>query len=81
MPKRFCILSKLWLKDGIRCVTGHPIKIRIALKREVSTVARKGFVAYFLINYHLQVYPEIYFYGAVVGGANSILAYLLQITG
>ncbi|WP_090755757.1 DNA polymerase III subunit alpha [Nonlabens sp. Hel1_33_55] len=52
------------------------------IHKEITTVARKGFVAYFLINWHICKYAreQGYFYVGRGSGANSILAYLLQIT-
>ncbi|BAO55064.1 error-prone repair homolog of DNA polymerase III alpha subunit [Nonlabens marinus S1-08] len=52
------------------------------IEKEITTVARKGFVAYFLINWEICKYARDkgYFYVGRGSGANSILAYLLQIT-
>jgi len=52
------------------------------IEKELTTVKRKGFVAYFLINWEICRYAreKNYFYVGRGSGANSILAYLLQIT-
>ncbi|ARN72362.1 DNA polymerase III subunit alpha [Nonlabens tegetincola] len=52
------------------------------IEKELTTVKRKGFVAYFLINWEICRYARErnYFYVGRGSGANSILAYLLQIT-
>jgi DNA polymerase-3 subunit alpha len=52
------------------------------IEKEITTVARKGFVTYFLINWEICTYARSkgYFYVGRGSGANSILAYLLQIT-
>lgn len=52
------------------------------IEKELTTVKRKGFVAYFLINWEICRYAreKEYFYVGRGSGANSILAYLLQIT-
>lgn len=56
--------------------------IQERIDKEVTTVIRKGFVAYFLINWEICRYARSkgYFYVGRGSGANSILAYLLQIT-
>ncbi len=52
------------------------------IEKEINTVINKGFVAYFLINWRICKYAreQGYFYVGRGSGANSILAYLLQIT-
>ena len=52
------------------------------LKLELSVIEEKGFVAYFLINWDITSYARKmgYFYVGRGSGANSIVAYLLQIT-
>ncbi|MGB3591787.1 MAG: PHP domain-containing protein [Nonlabens sp.] len=52
------------------------------IEMEASMVHEKGFVSYFLINYEICEYARNmgYFYVGRGSGANSILAYLLQIT-
>lgn len=52
------------------------------IEKEITIVERKGFVAYFLINWRICEYARSkgYFYVGRGSGANSILAYLLQIT-
>ena len=56
--------------------------IEARIEKEITTVAKKGFVAYFLINWKICKYAreQGYFYVGRGSGANSILAYLLQIT-
>jgi len=58
------------------------IDITERIEKEIRTVANKGFVAYFLINWEICKYAreQGYFYVGRGSGANSILAYLLQIT-
>lgn len=52
------------------------------IEKEIGIVKNKGFVAYFLINWRICAYARSkdYFYVGRGSGANSILAYLLQIT-
>ena len=52
------------------------------IEKEIGIVKKKGFVAYFLINWRICEYARTkgYFYVGRGSGANSILAYLLQIT-
>jgi DNA-directed DNA polymerase III PolC len=52
------------------------------IEKEISVVKKKGFVTYFLINWRICEYARSkgYFYIGRGSGANSILAYLLQIT-
>ena len=52
------------------------------IEKELGVVKKKGFVAYFLINWRICEYARSkgYFYIGRGSGANSILAYLLQIT-
>jgi len=52
------------------------------IEKELGIVQKKGFVAYFLINWRICKYARSknYFYVGRGSGANSILAYLLQIT-
>jgi DNA polymerase-3 subunit alpha len=52
------------------------------IEKEASIVHEKGFVSYFLVNYEICKYAreQGYFYVGRGSGANSILAYLLQIT-
>lgn len=76
-------LLKQLAQDGIPLrynKSNHDIQERIS--KEITTVARKGFVAYFLINWEICKYAREkgYFYVGRGSGANSILAYLLQIT-
>jgi DNA-directed DNA polymerase III PolC len=52
------------------------------IEKELGVVKKKGFVTYFLINWRICEYARSkgYFYIGRGSGANSILAYLLQIT-
>ncbi|MEN8817694.1 MAG: DNA polymerase III subunit alpha, partial [Nonlabens sp.] len=52
------------------------------IEKELGIVHKKGFVAYFLINWQICAYAreQGYFYVGRGSGANSILAYLLRIT-
>jgi DNA polymerase-3 subunit alpha len=57
-----------------------PILSRI--DKELNVIVEKGFVSYFLINWDITTYARNrnYFYVGRGSGANSIVAYLLQIT-
>ncbi|WP_124979321.1 DNA polymerase III subunit alpha [Nonlabens xiamenensis] len=70
-------------QEGIplRYGTSNP-DIETRVQKEITTVLNKGFVAYFLINWEICRYARErgYFYVGRGSGANSILAYLLQIT-
>ncbi|WP_397301949.1 DNA polymerase III subunit alpha [Nonlabens ulvanivorans] len=52
------------------------------IEKEIAIVHKKGFVAYFLINWRICEYARSkrFFYVGRGSGANSILAYLLKIT-
>ncbi|MGB5983502.1 MAG: DNA polymerase III subunit alpha [Nonlabens sp.] len=52
------------------------------IEKEISTVIKKKFVGYFLINWRICQYARErgFFYVGRGSGANSILAYLLEIT-
>ncbi len=52
------------------------------VEKELSIIERKGFIAYFLINWQICAYAREkgYYYVGRGSGANSILAYLLRIT-
>ncbi|MDX1477829.1 MAG: DNA polymerase III subunit alpha [Saprospiraceae bacterium] len=52
------------------------------LEKELNLIHQKGFVSYFLINWHIIRYAlqQGYFYVGRGSGANSIVAYLLRIT-
>ena len=52
------------------------------LEKELDIIERKGFLAYFLINWDIVNYARHkgYFYVGRGSGANSIVAYLLRIT-
>jgi len=61
----------------------HPTKeILERLGKELSIIEQKEFVSYFLINWDITSYARSrgYFYVGRGSGANSIVAYLLQIT-
>ncbi|AZQ45139.1 DNA polymerase III subunit alpha [Nonlabens ponticola] len=78
----FKLLKEL-AQQGIAVRYGASNKdIKERIEKEISTVARKNFVAYFLINWKICEYARSqgYFYVGRGSGANSILAYLLQIT-
>jgi len=57
-------------------------KISDRLDKELSIIIEKGFVSYFLINWDITSYARSrgYFYVGRGSGANSVVAYLLQIT-
>ena len=52
------------------------------IEKELAIIKEKGFVSYFLINWHIIEYARSknYFYVGRGSGANSIVAYLLRIT-
>lgn len=52
------------------------------IEKELTIIEQKGFVSYFLINWDITRYARSrgYFYVGRGSGANSIVAYLLQIT-
>jgi DNA polymerase-3 subunit alpha len=52
------------------------------IEKELAIIRQKGFLAYFLINWDIISYARSknYFYVGRGSGANSIVAYLLQIT-
>ncbi|EAS20452.1 DNA polymerase III alpha subunit [Flavobacteria bacterium BBFL7] len=71
--------------DGIEHRYGDIKDMTVVIERiekEIGIVNKKGFVAYFLINWRICEYARSkgYFYVGRGSGANSILAYLLQIT-
>ncbi|GAK92138.1 error-prone repair homolog of DNA polymerase III alpha subunit [Nonlabens ulvanivorans] len=71
--------------DGIKNRYGDKKDKRVVIDRiekEIGIVVKKGFVTYFLINWRICEYARSkkYFYVGRGSGANSILAYLLQIT-
>ncbi len=82
--------KRLWqlAKEGIpyrypELKTDEELKdIMDRIQMEASIVHEKGFVSYFLVNYEICKYAreQGYFYVGRGSGANSILAYLLQIT-
>ena len=57
-------------------------EIRDRLNKELAIIIEKGFVSYFLINWDITSYARSrgYFYVGRGSGANSVVAYLLQIT-
>lgn len=57
-------------------------KIVARIEKELTIIEQKGFVSYFLINWDITRYARSrdYFYVGRGSGANSIVAYLLQIT-
>ena len=52
------------------------------IEKELDIIQQKGFVSYFLINWHILQYAQQkgYFYVGRGSGANSVVAYLLRIT-
>lgn len=52
------------------------------IEKELDIIKQKGFVSYFLINWHILEYARSkgYFYVGRGSGANSVVAYLLRIT-
>ena len=57
-------------------------EIRTRLDKELSLIEQKGFISYFLINWDIIRYAQKqdFFYVGRGSGANSVVAYLLQIT-
>lgn len=57
-------------------------EISSRIQKELSIIEEKGFVSYFLINWDITRYARSrdYYYVGRGSGANSIVAYLLQIT-
>ena len=71
------------VEQGIKKRYGAENKIiRDRVEKEISTVIKKEFVGYFLINWRICQYAreQGYFYVGRGSGANSIIAYLLEIT-
>ena len=61
----------------------HPEKAILSrVEKELDIIQQKGFVSYFLINWHILEYARSkgYFYVGRGSGANSVVAYLLRIT-
>ncbi len=56
--------------------------VKIRMEKELDTIATMNFASYFLINWDIIKYAQHknYYYVGRGSGANSILAYLLQIT-
>jgi DNA polymerase-3 subunit alpha len=78
----FELLKKL-AYDGVPLRYGKlNTDVEQRIEKELAVVAKKGFVAYFLLNWRICQYArnKDYFYVGRGSGANSILAYLLQIT-
>ena len=70
-------------KDNIHYRYPKPTREIIGrMEKELSIIEEKGFVSYFLINWDITSYARgrDYFYVGRGSGANSIVAYLLQIT-
>ena len=70
-------------EDNLTYRYPRPTKeIQARLEKELSIIIEKGFVSYFLINWDITSYARSrgYFYVGRGSGANSIVAYLLQIT-
>jgi len=57
-------------------------EIKDRIKKELHLIKKMGFVSYFLINWDIVTYAKKqgFFYVGRGSGANSIIAYLLQIT-
>ncbi|MBJ6369158.1 DNA polymerase III subunit alpha [Snuella sedimenti] len=58
-------------------------KVLDRISKELNIIREKGFVSYFLINWKILKYARSkgYFYVGRGSGANSVVAYLLRITG
>lgn len=70
-------------RDNLRYRYPEPTdEIISRLDKELTIIEEKGFVSYFLINWDITSYARGrgYFYVGRGSGANSIVAYLLQIT-
>ena len=77
------LLVRRLCEDGLRYRYPKPTsEITARLEKELSIIIDKGFVSYFLINWDITSYARNkgYFYVGRGSGANSIVAYLLQIT-
>ncbi len=82
LPKDVKLIREL-CKDNLRYRYPEPSdEIISRLDKELSIIEKKGFVSYFLINWDITSYARNrgYFYVGRGSGANSIVAYLLQIT-
>ena len=76
------LLRKL-CRDGLRYRYEQiSPSIQARLEKELELIEQKGFVSYFLINWHIIRYAlkKRYFYVGRGSGANSVVAYLLRIT-
>ncbi len=70
-------------RDNLRYRYPEPTdEIITRIEKELNIIIEKGFVSYFLINWDITSYARSrgYFYVGRGSGANSIVAYLLQIT-
>ncbi len=70
-------------RDNLRYRYPEPTdEIVTRIEKELKIIIEKGFVSYFLINWDITSYARTrgYFYVGRGSGANSIVAYLLQIT-
>ncbi|MAM28400.1 MAG: DNA polymerase III subunit alpha [Flavobacteriaceae bacterium] len=67
---------------GYRYGTNPEQHILLRIEKELNIIEQKGFVSYFLINWHILEYARNkgYFYVGRGSGANSVVAYLLRIT-
>jgi len=81
--KDYALLRKLTY-DGLAYRYGNkPEKTILSrIEKELNIIKQKGFVSYFLINWHILEYArkQNYFYVGRGSGANSVVAYLLRIT-
>lgn len=82
VPKDVKLIRRL-CKDNLHYRYPEPTdEIVSRLDKELSIIEEKDFVSYFLINWDITSYARSrgYFYVGRGSGANSIVAYLLQIT-
>ena len=82
IPKDVQLIRRL-CRDNLHYRYPEPTEeIHSRLEKELSIIIEKGFVSYFLINWDITSYARNrdYFYVGRGSGANSIVAYLLQIT-
>lgn len=80
--KDFELISRL-CRDGLQYRYPNPTKnITDRVQKELEIIQQKDFISYFLINWDIVRYARSknYFYVGRGSGANSIVAYLLQIT-
>ncbi len=80
--KDFQVLKKL-CADGLpKCYDNISNTIKQRLEKELQLIKKQNYVSFFLINWKIIQYAKSkgYYYVGRGSGANSIVAYLLQIT-